>query len=464
MDGLETAMTAISIVTGLYFLLMVVRTYLLCFSAFRYRKKLLNQGANEELLVRKPFVSILIPTYNEENVVDRILRACTSLSYENYEVVVVDDSTDSTVEILRKWARHPRVKVIHRDHRKGWKGGALDEGLKHLDPRSEFVLVFDADFIPPEDIIERLLRRFLHDRIAAVQGHHLPILNAAENWVTRAARTILTWGYALDYPGRAALGGAPQLGGSVMMIRRDVLERVGGFGTSITEDYDLSLRLYLHGYEVFYDGSVKVPCECPSSFRHFLRQTCRWVEGRARDLRRHLWALLRSGELSLTKKLDILLDGLVNLAGPMTMIWAICNMVLPIFAIRIPGFLDLVGAPWPVHVAYTLFMMACLPVATMLALKWEGEERTAKWIACFLLVMWATVPFYIKAYLQGLLMESSYFHRTLKTGRILRLGERAGRPLLPRGKLKAPYAREGLLNLPMFGTWQKFFSYQSWLL
>jgi len=461
LTGLETALTAISIVAGLYFLLMAVRTYLLCFSAFRYRRRLLKQGENEELLARKPFVSILIPTYNEENVVDRILRACTSLSYENYEVVVVDDSTDLTVEILRKWARHPRVKVIHRDHRRGWKGGALDEGLKHLDPRSEFVLVFDADFIPPEDIIQRLLGRFLHDRIAAVQGHHLPILNAAENWVTRAARTILTWGYSLDYPGRAALGGAPQLGGSVMMIRRDVLERVGGFGTSITEDYDLSLRLYLHGYEVFYDESVRVPCECPSSFKHFLRQICRWVEGRARDLRRRLWALLRSKDLSPARKLDILLDGLVNLAGPMAMIWMTFNVVLPFFAIKVPSLLDLLNVPWPVHLACNLFIMASLPVAAMLALKWEGEKRTAGWIACFILATWATVPFFLKAYLQGFLTESSYFHRTFKTGRILRLEEL---PLLPRGGARAPYAREGLLNLPMFGAWQKFFSYQSWLL
>ena len=463
MNGLEAALTAISVITGLYFLLVVVRTYLLCFYAFRYRRRLPKQGENEELLAKKPFVSILIPTYNEENVVDRILRACTSLSYENYEVVVVDDSTDSTVEILRRWARHPRVKVIHRSHRRGWKGGALDEGLKHLDPRSEFVLVFDADFIPPEDVIQRLLRRFLHDKIAAVQGHHLPTLNAAENWVTRAARTILTWGYSLDYPGRAALGGAPQLGGSVVMIRRDVLERVGGFGTSITEDYDLSLRLYLHGYEVFYDESVRVPCECPSSFKHFLRQMCRWVEGRARDLRRRLWALLKSKELPLVKKLDIMLDGLVNLAGPMAVIWITCNMILPFFAIKVPSFLDLLNAPWPIQLACSLLTMACLPVAAMLALKWEGEKRTAGWIACFILATWAAVPFSFKAYLQGLLTESSYFHRTFKTGRILRLEEL---PLLPGGRAGVPYAhaREDLLNPPMFWAWQKFSSYRSWLL
>ena len=136
-------------------------------------------------------------------------------------------------------------------------------------------------------------------------------------------------------------------------------------------------------------------------------------------------------------------------------------MILPFFAIRVPSFLDLLNAPWPIHMACSLFMMASLPVAAMLALKWEGERRTAGWIACFILATWIAVPFHFKAYLRGLLTESSYFHRTFKTGRILRLEER---PLLPRGGVRAPYAREGLLNPPMFGAWQKFFSYQSWLL
>jgi len=84
----------------------------------------------------------MIPTYNEPNVVDHILRACTRLDYEPYEVVVVDDSDDQvTLRLLERWKEHPRVKIVHRDHRTGWKGGALNEGLKHLDPRSEFVLV-----------------------------------------------------------------------------------------------------------------------------------------------------------------------------------------------------------------------------------------------------------------------------------------------------------------------------------
>src|SRR5439155_19043689 len=74
---------------------------------------------------RQPFVSIHLALYNEGHVVDRLLEACTSFDYENDEVIVADDSTDETVEKLKRRKDPPRVRVIHRSSRKGFKGGAL---------------------------------------------------------------------------------------------------------------------------------------------------------------------------------------------------------------------------------------------------------------------------------------------------------------------------------------------------
>lgn len=73
------------------------------------------------------------------NVAERLLRACTSLDYGNYEVIVVDDSTDHTTDIVRRWSSHPRMKVIHRTTRKGYKPGALQEALKHMSPQAQYV-------------------------------------------------------------------------------------------------------------------------------------------------------------------------------------------------------------------------------------------------------------------------------------------------------------------------------------
>ena len=74
-----------------------------------------------------PMISVHLPLYNEERVVDRLLTACTNLDYPNYEVVVVDDSTDGTVKILKEWILKqlettiPRVKIVHRTKRAGFK-------------------------------------------------------------------------------------------------------------------------------------------------------------------------------------------------------------------------------------------------------------------------------------------------------------------------------------------------------
>jgi cellulose synthase/poly-beta-1,6-N-acetylglucosamine synthase-like glycosyltransferase len=142
-----------------------------------------------EGLTAEPLVSIHLPVYNEPNVVERLLASCTTLDYWNYEVILVDDSTDHTVDTLRDWAEHnpisyqvgqgPQgaqvmvtnslaslqipIKIVHRTKRTGFKGGALNEALKHMNPEAEYVMIFDADFIPPPDIIRRCLPYFTQE-------------------------------------------------------------------------------------------------------------------------------------------------------------------------------------------------------------------------------------------------------------------------------------------------------------
>ena len=308
-----------NLIITLTFTAYATRVYLFALLARKYKK---HRGSGKRTLLQdeRPFVSILIPTYNEPNVVDRILMACTGLDYDQYEVIVIDDSTDETVEKLRKWAYHPRVKVIHRDHRDGWKGGALNEGLKHLDPRSRFVLVFDADFVPPRDVIQRFLTNFTDEKVGAVQGYQWYILNADENWLTKSVRTITTATYAFDLIARKMCDGFIQLCGSAMMIRRDVLEEVGGFGTDITEDWELTLRIYQHGYRVAYDETIKVPCEVPSTLKRYIKQQCRWAEGHTRNFKRYFWKILGNRELPLRTKLDFLMVGGIFLTSVVFMV------------------------------------------------------------------------------------------------------------------------------------------------
>ena len=139
-----------------------------------------------ERIEYEPLVSIHLPVFNEPNVVERLLACCSSLDYKNYEVILLDDSTDHTILTLRAWAEANQIsysvaegkageqiqvtntlgsmqipiKIVHRTKRSGFKGGALNEALKYMNPETEYVMVFDADFIAPTDIIRKSLEYF----------------------------------------------------------------------------------------------------------------------------------------------------------------------------------------------------------------------------------------------------------------------------------------------------------------
>jgi CheY-like chemotaxis protein len=109
----------------------------------------------------QPFISIHLPVYNEPAVIDRLVSTCTSFDYDRYEVIIADDSHDETSKILdQRWGNHPRVKISRRNARVGFKGAALQLALQRTDPRAEFIAVFDADFIPPPDILQQFLTYF----------------------------------------------------------------------------------------------------------------------------------------------------------------------------------------------------------------------------------------------------------------------------------------------------------------
>src|SRR2546428_619198 len=145
-----------------------------------------GNGSGHLDLGYEPFVSIHIATYNEKRVIARLLEACAGLNYANYEVIVVDDSTDGTAEILGRWEGIERFKVIRRAGRDGFKGGALMHALRAMDPRAEYVVIFDADAVPFPDVIHDFLYHFYSNgirpprpiaEVGAVQSYQWHVLN-----------------------------------------------------------------------------------------------------------------------------------------------------------------------------------------------------------------------------------------------------------------------------------------------
>src|SRR3989344_2148582 len=346
-------------------------------------------------LSQRPFASIHVAIYNETKVIERLIKACTNQEWfvqksiesiksttgtkgsdlapdtfdtpgapdtlANYELVIVDDSTDETTELARQlliaegWQLtkgitgitsttgttgfeqntellteahgtfdtlgtrdtpdrqvfiftrpdSPTVKLIHRASREGFKGGALQKALENTDSRAKYILVFDADFVPYPDTVEQFVKTFQvlgtgtsgqglgardsanldskpytldTNNIAAVQGYQWHVLNKSQTWVTRGVRTEYAGSYVIERSGAEIYQGLKQIAGSVYCIRADVLRNFG-WGTSITEDFELTLRLYEAGYKVAFTPYIQAPAEAVSTIKRLIRQRMRWAEG-----------------------------------------------------------------------------------------------------------------------------------------------------------------------------------------
>ena len=423
-------------------------------------------------LEEQPFVSVHLPIFNEESVVDRLLETCSQLDYENYEVIVADDSGDNTVRRLERWAKHPKVKISHRINRSGFKGAALKHAMEIMDPQTEFVVIFDADFIPPPQIIWQFLSyffgagrngngngngsgngngngrpyagrhsRYVDDKIAVVQGYQWHMLNADENWLTKGVRAEYSGSYVMERSGQELLGTMKMISGSVYMIRADVLRSLG-WGTSITEDWELTLKLYLYGYKVLYTPFIQAPSECVSTFGRLVRQRMRWAEGHTFNVKKYFPLVMASPKLSLGEKLEFLyyapyyLQSLFFTVG--TTAWFLSEVIL---REGIPYWTSLLG--WSLVLtnmgALTLMNLSGLFMERGVKREWAGALSA---VALGMLL----VPFQAYAALKGLLevREGGWF-RTPKTGAItevidkLDLGGKL-KWLLPRRRKRQPRA------------------------
>jgi len=434
-----------------------------------------NSNPTNKKSENEPCVSIHLPMYNEKNVVNRIMKACTSLDYKNYEVIVVDDSTDETTKILNeRWSNHPRVKMTHREKRHGFKGGALNEALRHMNPKADYVLVFDADFIPPPDIVNSFLWYFensnyinknnrrnhgegiVFERIedwyrkletAAVQGYQWHMLNAGENWLTKGVRVEYSGNYMVERTCQEVLGAMKMIAGSVFMIKANILRKYR-WSTSLTEDWELTLRLYMDGYRVVYTPLIQAPAECPSTIRRLIKQRLRWAEGHTFNVKKYFGKVLMSPRVSLMEKFEFIfhyslyyLQSLLFCLG-MTF-WILSELVrryAPFSTLWTPQF------GW----ALVLINLFSLPIMGLTGLFLERSVRK-NLMGIFSFVIMSYILAFVQAYgsLKGLFeKKEGVWVRTFKTGKVteammtLRL-RRILRAIVPKRRIRARKPKKG---------------------
>ena len=246
-----------------------------------------------------PVVTVQLPMFNELYVAERLIESMTMLEYpkDKLEIQVLDDSTDETIEIARAKVeelveRGYDAVYIHRSDRTGYKAGALEEGVKVA--KGNYLLVFDADFVPTPSIIEDLIHHFTDPKVGMVQarwGH----LNRDYSMLTRVQSMMLDGHFVIEHIARNRSGRFFNFNGTAGMWRKQTIADAGGWQhDTLTEDMDLSFRAQLKGWRFVYVPDAIAPAEVPCEMNSFKTQQFRWAKGSAQTAKKLLPIVLRA--------------------------------------------------------------------------------------------------------------------------------------------------------------------------
>lgn len=231
-----------------------------------------------------PLVSVVIPGYNEELVLNNCVRSVLASDYPLLEVILVDDgSSDATATIMGGFAqRHPHVSFIGQDN--AGKGAALNRGMATA--KGEVLMFVDADGVFEPHTVSRMVEAFQDAGVGAVCGDDRPVnLNRVQ---TRLLAMISHVGTGLVRRALTVLGCMPIVSGNVGAFRRDVLALTGPFDEeTIGEDLELTWRVHRAGYQVRFAPRAIVHAESPSTLRGLWKQRVRWARGLLQTTSKH---------------------------------------------------------------------------------------------------------------------------------------------------------------------------------
>lgn len=246
-----------------------------------------------------PYVTVQLPIFNEKYVVDRLLDSVCKMDYplDKFEIQVLDDSTDETVDLVKEKvtkykAKNINIHHIRRPERVGFKAGALAYGMEHA--KGDFLAIFDADFIPHPDFLIRTLPKFTHEKVGMVQTKWSHI-NKDYGLLTKIQAFWLDAHFTVEQKGREQAGSFINFNGTAGVWRKECIENAGGWHhDTLTEDLDLSYRAQLKGWQFIYREEIESPAELPVVIPAVKSQQYRWNKGAAETARKTLGNVFKS--------------------------------------------------------------------------------------------------------------------------------------------------------------------------
>ncbi|HEY3379557.1 MAG TPA: glycosyltransferase [Armatimonadota bacterium] len=385
---------------GLIWFLVAYQFFLTLGGLTLFRKSLRERETILDSVATFPKITILVPAHNEEKVIARTVQCLLGLNYpkDRLDLLVIDDaSTDKTLEILHTLAaRDSRLRIFHRGPEDGGKGkaAALNAAMEIVD--SEFVAIYDADNCPEPNALKLLMARLISEpELGAVVGK-FRTGNKRRNVLTRFINIEGLCFQNVVASGRCQILGVAALSGTNYVIRRSILQELGGWDIeALAEDSELSIRMYQAGHTIaFVPYSVTWEQE-PETMAVWLKQRTRWARGNNYAIAK----LVRTFGMSRSKVLA--LEMLFTLSIPYLFLFAIVVsqliFVLGLFGVQVVPLSGVFGWFW--------FFALLLYMGEMALILSYDDEHSWSNIALSLLMYFSYCQAWLIAVLRALYLD-----------------------------------------------------------
>jgi len=391
--------------------------YLLVYLYYRHRRKVPHPPRRFEQL---PRVTVQLPMYNEKAVARRIIEQTCRLDYprDKLQIQVLDDSTDETCDIARAAVEQARaagvdIEYIHRSKREGFKAGALANGLRSA--TGEFITIFDADFVPQPDMLQRSIHYFTDPKVAVVQARW-EHLNRGDSLLTMSQSILLDGHFIIEHVARNRSDRFMSFNGTAGTWRRRAIEDAGGWRyDTLTEDLDLSYRAQLRGWKFVFLPDLAAPAELPPEMNAFKAQQSRWTKGGVQTAVKLLPRVLLA---KLPWKIKV--EAFFHLTCFSMHLYVLFLVLMMFPAVYLQITYGQAGSVWTALFSLGVFALATLSAAVFyITSQYEllGDWRTAvKYLPVLMAIGVGLCLSNSKAVVEGLFKKGGEFVRTPKYG------------------------------------------------
>ncbi len=382
MNSYEVYFSSLFIISVIIIWFMIAYQFVLTVYGYaNYIKSLKEKKKIDNAEIDFPTCTILIPAHNEEKVIGATIEAMCRMNYpqDKLQIIVINDgSSDRTKQIILEYAsRDKRVELYDIPAGEGGKGKsrALNLGIRQA--KSEIIAIYDADNTPDENALRYLVANLISNpELGAVLGKFRTV-NKDKNLLTRFINIETLSFQSMLQAGRWQMHNIATLPGTNFVMWAWLIKKLDGWDEeALTEDSELSIRIYEEGYKIkFIPYSITYEQE-PEEWKVWIKQRLRWVRGNNYVIGKFL------PKISKFRNKRLAFDLLYTMA----LYYIFFAAIIISDTLFIIGGLNLITFSLPGPYSYVWAMAFVLYLAEiMLAVSFDGEDRFKNFLLMILM-------------------------------------------------------------------------------